>query len=136
MSRWWDSRAWPEIGAVADQVACPHRARPEAAHQDQHTIMVRSLCGTVRLAGRPLGSPTHPIHKPWPRSLPRFWSVSLSACRGTKGFGPGAGGSVRWRSSQPCWIMHMAEALAMLQVGQHAIDQRKQDLAPDPGPKL
>jgi hypothetical protein len=32
--------------------------------------------------------------------------------------------------------MHMAEALAMLQVGQHAIDQRKQALAPDPGPKL
>lgn len=52
MSRWWDSRVWPEIGAVADQVAYPHRARPEAAHQDQHTIMVRSLCGTVRLAGR------------------------------------------------------------------------------------
>jgi hypothetical protein len=43
--------------------------------------------------------------------------------RGTKGFGSGSGGSVRWRSSQPCWIMHMAEPLAMLQVGQHAIDQ-------------
>ncbi len=62
--RQWDDRAWPEIGAVAAQVACPHRARPEAAHKDQHTIMVRSLCGTARLASRPLGSPTHPIHKP------------------------------------------------------------------------
>jgi hypothetical protein len=29
----------------------------------------------------------------------------------------------------------MAEAPAMLQVGQHAIDQQKQALVPDPGPK-
>jgi hypothetical protein len=69
---------------VADQVACPHRARPQAAHQDQHTIMVRSLCGTVRLAGWPRGSPTHPIHKPRPRSLPRFYSVSITRQSGKK----------------------------------------------------
>jgi hypothetical protein len=29
----------------------------------------------------------------------------------------------------------MAEAPAMFQVGQHAIDQQKQALTPDPGPK-
>jgi hypothetical protein len=29
----------------------------------------------------------------------------------------------------------MAEAPAMLQAGQHATDQQKQALAPDPGPK-
>jgi hypothetical protein len=45
---------------VVAQVACPHRAKPEAAHKDQHTIMVRSLCGTVRLASRPLGFTTTP----------------------------------------------------------------------------
>ena len=30
----------------------------------------------------------------------------------------------------------MTEASAMLQIGQHAIDQQKEALAPDPGPKL
>ncbi len=48
MSRQWDDRAWPKVGAVAAQVACPHRAREEVAHKDQNAIMVRSLCGTVR----------------------------------------------------------------------------------------
>jgi hypothetical protein len=47
-----------------------------------------------------------------------------SRTRGAKGFGPESGASVRLRRSQPCWATYMPEALAMLQVGQHAIDQR------------
>ena len=80
MSRRWRSRAWPEIGAVAAQVACPHRARPEVGTQgsahDHGAQRVWALCAW--LAGRWVHQ-THPIHKPGPRSLPRFWSVSHSA---------------------------------------------------------
>jgi hypothetical protein len=55
--------------------------------------------------------------------------------RSAERIGPGSGGSVRLRGSRPCWVTHMTGAPAILQVGQHAIDQQKQALAPDPGLK-
>jgi hypothetical protein len=56
-------------------------------------------------------------------------------CRGAERIGPGSGGYMRLCRSRPCWTTDMAVRPSCFQVGQHAIDQEKPALAPDPGLK-